>query len=957
MVKYDCERCAKSFDHKNDYAKHLNKKKPCNGDDNAPTLEILKQRLADLENTISAMNTTKNPEPVIIPSTVPVVVYNHPISREKFDEVISKSEGLVKGKLTFTTYKDYILDCFTDDGGSAIFDNETVMKWNRKSMFEDFFKKYHVLSVLGEKAKKTYTLAEYKKIFTRFVTYIENDEELTEIPTPIITTNNEAVSKFTTMVTRLENSLYKIGVVGNSARDSLIPLIILRLLQNHFESGEVEIMNMETNGCNKRRITEENVKYVLLKNYSNLSAADASAMLQVIWDHLLSQNPVTGKIFEVGKYVHIKNNSILMAIINELIRFDFESYSVDNLSLAYQYFIHKQFKGDNASKMGQHFTPDKLITLMTGYYSHLIPETGLYTDPFMGTGGFIMSVYNLMKDKRSTEDPNDYIYGTELDPNVFKYAFTNLLLQTGKVCTNIKNDSAFVNHDKKYAAIFTNPPFGSNIMKDQKDETLEYNRVKVLNRNLVCLQYCMHILAPGGICSMVWVYGSECYGDSKSFIEVRKRLFTEFHFEGAILFPEKLRIFEHTAVGIVILTFRKPIDEFDEVTPKLKIYMCDDKIENIRLITEANYEQLEANNFAIRPEAYVVKEKKKVSSKFEIKKLGDICEFLPTTNLKTSEGLSDGLYRFYSSSQEKKLFTNDPTINKESLIIGNGGMINIHYDVNFTPSKHVTVCQLKMEDISLLYLYYYMMYHKEILEDISRGATLKWINKTNLSNVLVPVPNLEKQEEIVAIVTELVKQLQNYDNVINGVNYQIDLIKKTGVRINPNYLIQTLDDICELGRGQSITKKELEGSGYLVIGGGEKPMGEHNAYNTEPDTILMSRMGSAGYVSIYDKFVYATESIIKILPNDGINKLYLYYYLKYNAQESIKSIIHGSAQPGLNATDLKKLEIPVPSLEEQENIIEEYKRMEAEVDASNKEIDMIKAYKEHTLTLIRNQFM
>ena len=67
MVQYNCERCGKQFEHHGDYIKHLDRKVPCNGGENAPTLIELKERLQKLENmaqngAIDNSNNTENTE-------------------------------------------------------------------------------------------------------------------------------------------------------------------------------------------------------------------------------------------------------------------------------------------------------------------------------------------------------------------------------------------------------------------------------------------------------------------------------------------------------------------------------------------------------------------------------------------------------------------------------------------------------------------------------------------------------------------------------------------------------------------------------------------------------------------------------------------------------------------------------------------------------------------------------
>jgi uncharacterized C2H2 Zn-finger protein len=552
MVQYTCERCAKIFSHRGDYKKHLNIKKPCSGGENAPDVSELLRRLDQLEEKVVAIVAGSETVEEITESLgtleiseKPETPMEHPISKAKFMEA-----GHVElDGIDYTEYTDYLSRCMENDDFCEEYGPEITNKWRRKENFERLFAKYRVYDIIGNNQKKNPSIKDYSIMLDKFITAIYDPEDATEatevIPEAIVRVDTDGtISRFTTMISRMEQALYNIGVVGTSARDALIPILILRLLQKHIESGTIDVMNIDKYEYDDDFITKDTTKYVLLKSYLNLDSSSAANYLRNAWMYMLAVHPTTKKIFEVNKYVDIQHDRILLNIVQEFARFDFESCAQDNLSTAYQHFIHRQFKGESGSKMGQHFTPDRLINMMMREYSQYIPKTGKYIDPFMGTAGFVMGMYRAVQGTRDG-NPSDYLHGTELDPNVYKYAFANLLVQTGQVCENIGNANAFKNHKQKYSAIFTNPPFGGTVSAEEKSATKTYNLAKVANRNLVCLQYCMHLLAPGGICSMVWVNGAECFGSSKSAVEVRKRLFTEFQFLGAIMVPGQKKVFEH----------------------------------------------------------------------------------------------------------------------------------------------------------------------------------------------------------------------------------------------------------------------------------------------------------------------------------------------------------------------------------------------------------------------------
>jgi restriction endonuclease S subunit len=99
-------------------------------------------------------------------------------------------------------------------------------------------------------------------------------------------------------------------------------------------------------------------------------------------------------------------------------------------------------------------------------------------------------------------------------------------------------------------------------------------------------------------------------------------------------------------------------------------------------------------------------------------------------------------------------------------------------------------------------------------------------------------------------------------------------------------------------------------------------MGIHNEYNANENTILCSSSGAyAGFISKYDKKVWASDCFSIIPKNNSINNTYLYYFLK-NIQDNIYKLQSGTAQPHIYSKDLQNIKISVPSIERQKEIIE-----------------------------------
>jgi type I restriction enzyme S subunit len=134
-------------------------------------------------------------------------------------------------------------------------------------------------------------------------------------------------------------------------------------------------------------------------------------------------------------------------------------------------------------------------------------------------------------------------------------------------------------------------------------------------------------------------------------------------------------------------------------------------------------------------------------------------------------------------------------------------------------------------------------------------------------------------------------------------------------------IVKTLGEVCNFKNGKGIKKDTLIEGEYPVIGGGQKPMGFHNEYNSDENTILCSSSGAyAGFISKYDKKVWMSDCFSIIPKNNSINNTYLYYLLK-NIQDKIYKLQTGTAQPHIYSKDLQNIKIPIPSLERQREII------------------------------------
>ena len=130
-----------------------------------------------------------------------------------------------------------------------------------------------------------------------------------------------------------------------------------------------------------------------------------------------------------------------------------------------------------------------------------------------------------------------------------------------------------------------------------------------------------------------------------------------------------------------------------------------------------------------------------------------------------------------------------------------------------------------------------------------------------------------------------------------------------------------LGEVCEFKRGQTITKKDVTNGEIPVIAGGQKPAYYHNISNRDGITIAVAGSGTyAGYVSYWECPIFLSDAF-SVEPSRILDKRFLYHWL-LSIQHKIFELKQGSGIPHVYGKDLAKFEIPIPSIETQEKIVE-----------------------------------
>lgn len=129
-----------------------------------------------------------------------------------------------------------------------------------------------------------------------------------------------------------------------------------------------------------------------------------------------------------------------------------------------------------------------------------------------------------------------------------------------------------------------------------------------------------------------------------------------------------------------------------------------------------------------------------------------------------------------------------------------------------------------------------------------------------------------------------------------------------------------LDKVANVCRGTRVVKSQLSDTGYPVYQNCLTPMGYFERSNCNAGTTFVICGGAAGNVGYTDVDCWAADDCEFIIGGHQVINRYIYYYLM-TKQNYLLSKVRKASIPRLSPNIIKELEIPVPPLPVQEEIV------------------------------------
>lgn len=282
--------------------------------------------------------------------------------------------------------------------------------------------------------------------------------------------------------------------------------------------------------------------------------------------------------------------------------------------------------------------------------------------------------------------------------------------------------------------------------------------------------------------------------------------------------------------------------------------------------------------------------------------------------------LSRALQNVTEKAVKGEVFPENSLIVATSATIGEHALITVPSLAN----QRFTYLLLKEEyknKFEMRFLYYYCFKLDEYCKSNLNQGNFASVDMGKFSKFKFPLPPLPIQQEIVRILdtfTNFTAELTDKLNAeLTARRKQYEYYRDELLTFGEDVPRMTLRDISvSVSSGKN---KEKEQEGMYPVYGSTGVIGRTNTAKYSKEQILVARVGAnAGFVHKANGTYDVSDNTIIVELKDNYNLQYVYYILQ---KMNLRKYAKGGGQPLVTAGELKKIEIPIPDINEQDRVV------------------------------------
>jgi len=645
----------------------------------------------------------------------------------------------------------------------------------------------------------------------------------------------------------------------------------------------------------------------------------------------------------------IQKADIVFEIVRQINRIPLKALQeTDTLGNIFEYMLGRGMS--TMSDEGQYFT-NRAICRLAFKLSYDIKKTLRRTDGslctfadwFCGTGGFpaeyVRGVKNHLADVDWKKECG-VVYCQDMNLSSVTTTLLNMLILTGIPFSGdkIRDSNSFSDPITTGAGApftglavdycFMNPPYGGDKSKG-KDYKFAYSKkVKAedgttskkffVNAEIQSIgiedddkvsagvQLAMATLsADGGVCSIVLPQGF-FFGASKKCIDLRKKIAEEYKIWYIVDIASGS--FINTGTKTSMMVFQRGVGP----TEKVSFIGLDEK----ELVT-ATLAELKVKSYSLNYKQYLPQTAVEVEG-FEMVKLGDVIEleygeYITKATTERGDfpsyGGGDASYTINKFNRDSKFVVNKDGMSKQCIRFVPGKFWLNHHGWTFSSKNKTSTTEH--------YVGTWLLQNQEMVYNLGNGTAQKGMKTTDFLSLQIPLPSLERQQQIVEAIDGWTNLAQNEEVSLKMLEKQMMFqVKEMGrgqARVK-------LGEVCDFWGGKAVKKEDRSETGTIPYYGSNGITGFMDTSIFDGRYIITGQDGTLGTFYNVDGKFWASNHTHILRPKEQatLHHDFLYYSLSVNFD--VDKIQTGSCIPKITLANIKDVEIPLPPLTEQQTL-------------------------------------
>ena len=323
-------------------------------------------------------------------------------------------------------------------------------------------------------------------------------------------------------------------------------------------------------------------------------------------------------------------------------------------------------------------------------------------------------------------------------------------------------------------------------------------------------------------------------------------------------------------------------------------------------------------------------------------KLGPLVE-IKTGKLDANAAAADGQYPFFTCSKDNKKI-NTYSFDGEYVIVAGNGDLNVKYYSGKFDAYQRTYTLKPSPQLDGKFLYHFMSKYVERLREQSIGGVIKYIKLGNLTNALIPLPSIEEQNKIAAILDAADDYRQKTKALIDKYDQltQSLFLDMFGDPVtNPKgWDVKKGNELFKFTSGKYNPTKNLSPQYDFPSYGGNGITGMSQSFLIDFPTIVIGRVGAyCGSIHLTKGKIWITDNAIYIKEfYKDVNLTYAYFFFRgYN----LNRFADFSGQPKITQKPMQNMSFMYPDLSLQNQFAERVAQIEKQKQQA--EASLVKA--------------